>query len=118
MPGADQRALARKCIEAGADLVAGTHPHVLQGFEFYRSKLIIYSLGNFVFTNEDRPSMIVQVKIRGEGFVEPRMIPCRILNLRPTLVTDPAQRRSMLADLQARSFRVKIADDGKLTPVK
>ncbi|MFC5651820.1 CapA family protein [Paenibacillus solisilvae] len=44
-----QRRLARKMIDAGADAVVGSHPHVLQGFEFYKSKPIAYSIGNFLF---------------------------------------------------------------------
>jgi poly-gamma-glutamate synthesis protein (capsule biosynthesis protein) len=39
----------RAFIDAGADLVIGHHPHVVQNFEVYNGKLIIYSLGNFIF---------------------------------------------------------------------
>ncbi|MFW5866705.1 MAG: CapA family protein, partial [Armatimonadota bacterium] len=44
-----QRALAHRCIEAGADVIVGHHPHVLQGVEIYGGRPIIYSLGNFAF---------------------------------------------------------------------
>lgn len=44
-----QRQLARLMIDAGADAVVGTHPHVVQDTETYRGKPIVYSLGNFVF---------------------------------------------------------------------
>ena len=44
-----QRALARLMIDHGADLIIGGHPHVTQGVEYYHGKLIVYSLGNFVF---------------------------------------------------------------------
>lgn len=44
-----QRALARGAVDAGAALVIGAHPHVLQGVERYHGGLIAYSLGNFVF---------------------------------------------------------------------
>jgi hypothetical protein len=40
-------------IDAGADLVVGGHPHVTQGVEYYQGKLIVYSLGNFVFDGFD-----------------------------------------------------------------
>lgn len=49
MPKDYQRALGKKLIDAGADLVIGSHPHVLQGIEYYNGKPIVYSLGNFVF---------------------------------------------------------------------
>ena len=44
-----QQNIAHKIIDAGADIVIGHHPHVVQGIEVYKNKLIFYSLGNFVF---------------------------------------------------------------------
>lgn len=44
-----QTNMARRMIDAGADLIIGTHPHVIQGMEVYKERLILYSLGNFVF---------------------------------------------------------------------
>lgn len=46
---ADQEKLGRACIDAGADLVVGHHPHVAQEIEKYKEKTIAYSLGNFIF---------------------------------------------------------------------
>jgi poly-gamma-glutamate capsule biosynthesis protein CapA/YwtB (metallophosphatase superfamily) len=44
-----QPAVAKAAIDAGADLVVGTHPHCLQGIDVYKGKVIFYSLGNFAF---------------------------------------------------------------------
>ncbi|WP_442597898.1 CapA family protein [Neobacillus sp. D3-1R] len=44
-----QQQWAKSMINAGADGVIGSHPHVLQGFEYYKGKPIAYSLGNFLF---------------------------------------------------------------------
>ncbi len=44
-----QEIIARKMIDAGADLIIGHHPHVIQNYEVYKDKWIFYSLGNFVF---------------------------------------------------------------------
>jgi len=44
-----QRQLAHETIDAGADIVLGGHPHILQGIELYQGKVICYSFGNFVF---------------------------------------------------------------------
>lgn len=44
-----QRRMARVLIDAGADAVIGGHPHVVQDYEIYKGRPIIYSLGNFVF---------------------------------------------------------------------
>ena len=44
-----QQDLAHLMINAGADIIIGHHPHVVQGIEIYKGKLICYSLGNFTF---------------------------------------------------------------------
>ncbi|MFW6008533.1 MAG: CapA family protein, partial [archaeon] len=48
-PLRSQRVKAKELINAGADLIIGTHPHVIQGYEQYKNKYIFYSLGNFFF---------------------------------------------------------------------
>lgn len=63
-PNDYQKTLGRKCIDWGADLVIGHHPHVLQGVEEYQGKYIVYSLGNFCFgankNPKDKDTFIVQ----------------------------------------------------------
>ncbi len=54
-PSERQRTLARKAIEAGADIVTGHHPHVVEGTELYNGGLIAYSLGNFIFDQAFSP---------------------------------------------------------------
>ena len=49
VPSKEQRSLYRRLIDEGADLVVGSHPHVIQGMEAYKGSLIAYSLGNFLF---------------------------------------------------------------------
>jgi len=44
-----QRQFARQMIDAGADDIVGSHPHRTQGAEYYKGKLIVYSLSDFVF---------------------------------------------------------------------
>ena len=46
---AQQSEMAHAAIDAGADVVLGTHPHVIGGMERYKGKTIVYSLGNFCF---------------------------------------------------------------------
>lgn len=70
-PTANQRALARRFVDAGADLIIGAHPHVVQEREFYKGVPIYYSLGNFVFDqywDEDvRTGLLVRVMFDEEG---------------------------------------------------
>jgi poly-gamma-glutamate synthesis protein (capsule biosynthesis protein) len=61
----DQRNIGRAAIDAGADIVVGHHPHIVQGIELYKGKYIIYSLGNLVFGGnrdpDDRDSFLARV---------------------------------------------------------
>lgn len=70
-----QKELARQYIDAGADAVIGSHPHVLQELEYYQGKPIVYSLGNFIFSNRDYETAMVELVLNGEG-CEIQWIPC------------------------------------------
>lgn len=48
-PSQQQQFLGKALVDKGFDLIIGHHPHTLQPIEFYKDKLIIYSLGNFIF---------------------------------------------------------------------
>ena len=54
-PQDSQINLAHKAIDSGADLVIGHHPHVLQGMECYKGRMIAYSMGNFCFGGNQNP---------------------------------------------------------------
>ena len=58
-----QTQLARQYIDAGADLIIGAHPHVLQGIDYYQDKPVCYSLGNFIFNQEIPRTAIVKVTV-------------------------------------------------------
>lgn len=72
-PDWQQQQAARAMIEAGADLVIGHHPHVLQGIERHGHGLIAYSLGNFLFENVKeipRQTGVLRVRYDGRGCME------------------------------------------------
>ncbi|MFC7439705.1 CapA family protein [Laceyella putida] len=65
-----QQDLAHALVDAGADVVIGHHPHVLEPVEVYKNGVILYSLGNFVFDqgwSRTRESVLVQYKILKGG---------------------------------------------------
>lgn len=69
-PAPRQRRAAHALIDAGADLVIGHHPHVLQGVEHYGGGVIAYSLGNFVFENVKpipRQTAILRTRFEADG---------------------------------------------------
>ncbi len=90
IPTSRQVEYAHKVIDAGADLVLGHHPHVLQSIEIYQDKLILYSLGNFIFDNSEelqKQSVIFQCIFNSGQIIEPKLIPVYINNCRPELAS-------------------------------
>ncbi len=68
-----QKQFARLMIDAGADIVVGGHPHVTQATEYYKGKLIVHSIGNFVFDGfEEGPGRIgwlLRLRLNKQGLV-------------------------------------------------
>ncbi len=100
-----QRELARKMIDEGADLVVGSHPHVVQEIEVYKDRAVFYSLGNFVFDqyfSEDVQKGLI---------VEPVLFPERIeFNLYPVgskksqpFLMQGEEKEKFLEELASRS---------------
>jgi len=118
---------AHRAIDLGADLVIGHHPHVLQGFELYKGRLIAYSLGNYVFgslSRTARTSVILQVMLSPAGLQIARLVPICVDNYRvhfqPAEVTGE-EGRALLAELDALSLdlnggRHLISTDGYIIP--
>jgi poly-gamma-glutamate capsule biosynthesis protein CapA/YwtB (metallophosphatase superfamily) len=85
-PNERQETLARLFADAGAALVVGTHPHVLQPAEWIRSSrgktLVIYSLGNVLFDQrglaDTRQSALVAVTLDSAGVTYARVVPFEI----------------------------------------
>ena len=74
-PNAVQRELAKKCMDAGADLVVGAHTHCLEGIEYIDGKPVFYSLGNFIFGQNIDSSAAVKVTVAEDGTVSYALIP-------------------------------------------
>lgn len=77
-----QTAAAHAAIDAGADVVLGHHPHVLQGIERYKTGIIFYSLGNFAFGSISPSagrSVIARITLDG-GVKAVELVPLNVLN--------------------------------------
>lgn len=80
-PSPKQIRLARNLVDAGANLILGHHPHVVQGIEKYKNGLIVYSLGNFqilTLSEKNKESVILSVEINKNGIEDYRIIPVKI----------------------------------------
>ncbi|MDP3965765.1 MAG: CapA family protein, partial [bacterium] len=82
------RELAHSFVDAGAEIVIGSHPHVVEESETYRGKRIYYSLGNFIFDqyfNEDvQHGLLIQVTFGQGGVLSVREIPVELKRDRRT----------------------------------
>jgi hypothetical protein len=118
------RAFARTVIDAGADLVLGSGPHVLRGLERYRGRLVAYSLGNFVGVGNFATggvlglSGILQVRLARDGaFRGGRLHSVRLVD-GGTPVPDPGNAAAgLVSTLSRRDFgptAVRVRADGVL----
>ena len=106
-----QRSLAKGYIDAGADLVVGCHPHVLQGFEYYNDVPIVYSLGNYLFGNRDGDTVLLEASYDSEGAPSIQLVPCKRVGSVLSRIQHPEALFQHLTEL---SFGVTVAEDGTL----
>jgi len=93
---ARQKEVAHALVNAGADVVIGTHPHVVEEMEIYHGKPIFYSLGNFVFdqyfSEETQRGLAVKITIQ-EGVVVYEMLPIDLIKSQPKLNVNATVRK-------------------------
>ncbi len=124
-PNKNQIKLGRLTIDAGADLVLGHHSHRINPIERYKDKLIVYSLANFSFAGNNKPSdmctFIFQIRFNVKegqattaGF---RIIPARISSksdyndMIPTPFTEQRQIESVISVLKSNGKKLEYAVD-------
>lgn len=109
MPEAWRMRASRQLVDAGADLVLGNHPHVIQPREVYKGVNIVYSLGNFCYGGSRQPrnrtiiyQMTLQIKEGKQADTVEEIIPCyvhtgaKVNNYCPAVITDEAERQRVL----------------------
>jgi poly-gamma-glutamate synthesis protein (capsule biosynthesis protein) len=102
-PSREQVELAHQMIDAGADLIVGSHPHVVQPLEKYHDRWIAYSLGNFVFDQRDRAThrgLMIEATVRAKRIIDITPIPIEI-NSQFQAKLAPKPNRPLLADQKA-----------------
>lgn len=113
-PEAYQRDLAKRYIDAGADAVIGSHPHVMQGFEFYNGKPIAYSLGNFLFSNSSADTALLHLNIAPDSdTLSLSLTPCRRVNGQLQIMEQTADYYSYLSSI---SYGATVEADGRIVP--
>jgi hypothetical protein len=121
----DSRAFAHLAIDAGADLVLGSGPHVIRGLETYRGRLIAYSLGNFAGVHNFAAggtlsvSGVLTVRVDRRGRLRNGWWHGVTLDAAGTPHPDRGASRTLVAQLSARDFGTaapRVARSGRILP--
>ena len=114
--------MAKALREAGAHLVVGSHPHILNGFDYDGTNLTAYSLGNFVFTTRpENPRLqigaVLEVTVSKRGVESASLIPTRIVWGR-TVVDDSPEKEETLRWLSSLSnaWQTDVDRQGNILP--
>ena len=106
-----QRQLGKAYIDAGADMVIGAHPHVLQGIEYYNGKPIVYSLGNYIFNQEIGSTVLLKTTITPENETTLQLIPAYASGAK-TQKMQEEDGAQLYQFMEGISYGVSISKDG------
>ena len=106
-----QNKQAPELVEAGADLIIGDHPHILQRIEIIDGVPVIYSLGNFWFNSKPLDTGMVKVTISEDGLQSFQFLPCQQINCRTSLLEGEEMVR-VLGEMRRMSPNVQIDEEG------
>lgn len=117
----DQLRLGKAYIDAGADLIIGNHPHILQGFEQYKGKWIVYSLGNFIFSSYPKDAEaetgVLDAVCTKDGHCELKFNPMLTVKAQPAPMEAEAAA-ALFNKLESISIGAKVSSDGRITAKK
>ena len=112
-----QKETSKLYIDAGSDIIIGTHAHVLQGIEFYKNKPIIYNLGDFIFNNETKDTGIFQIILNSNGNMNYYFIPAYQSN-EYTKLLEKEENQRIINLMNSWSINAKIDELGKIDEIK
>jgi poly-gamma-glutamate synthesis protein (capsule biosynthesis protein) len=101
-------------LDAGADLVIGSHPHVLQGIEYYKGKPIIYSLGNFMFYNSIKQTALLKASFLEEDGIQIQLLPCKADNSYTSMIQDEDEKSEFYKYITDISYQISFNKDGMI----
>lgn len=110
-----QRSLGKQYIDAGADVVIGSHPHVLQGVEYYKGKPVVYSLGNFIFGSSIPKTALLKVQWDGQDS-QLTFVPGTSSAGYTRVLENESQKADFASYMTGISYGVTIEEDGTVVP--
>lgn len=109
-PDPDQIEFAHSAIDAGADMIYGHHPHVVQAIEVYNGKPIFYSLGNFVMDQIEentRQGFLLEIKLIYNKISDIRLMPYHIYDWSQPKLVEDAEYQKILNDVITASQKLQ-----------
>lgn len=113
-----QTVQGKEFLDAGADIVVGSHPHVLQGMEYMDGKPVIYSMGDFWFNGETKYTGLLNLEISVDGLEQMSFTPCLQTGFTTQYLEDAGEQREMFGFLESLSPNVQIDDRGVITEIR
>lgn len=110
-----QREMAKQYIDAGADLIVGNHPHVIQGVEYYKDVPIVYSLGNYLFNQSNQPTAALKVHVDEDKKLRLQMIPIATSNYQ-VYASEGQAATDMIAYIEELSYELSLDEEGYVCP--
>ena len=102
-----QRVVARRLIDAGADLVVGGHPHWVQGLDVHDGVVVAHSLGNFVFDmdfmTETQQGVMLEATYWGDELKALELVPYRMDSSFAPRLAAPEEGADILSDVWSTS---------------
>ena len=108
-----QKQMARQYIDAGADAVIGSHPHVMQGLEYYKGKIIAYSLGNYIFFSKTGVGAMLKIVLKADGTQTVSLEPFNS-SVFPIKTLEQERKNEFFRYMEKISFGISIDEDGAI----
>lgn len=108
-----QKQLAQQLADAGAGIVIGDHPHVLQGITWMKQTPVIYSMGNYWFNSAAMDTGLMQMTLENKKIQKLQFIPARQADCYTQVVSGNDKSR-IIGNMRQMSAGVTIDDDGTI----
>jgi len=117
-----QQETAHQLIDAGADVIIGHHPHVVQGLELYKNKPIFYSLGNFIFDQyfsaDTQEELAVEIDFKTDGQTVARLKPIISKQSQPGFMVGAEKERYLSKIAVWSKMEKELSEQIKLGEIK
>lgn len=113
-----QHDMGKEFLDAGADIVVGGHPHVLQGMEYIDGKPVIYSMGDFWFNDETKYTGLLKLDINDKGLKEMSFVPCLQTEYTTQYIKDKDEQAEFYEFFNGLSPNAELNDKGVFKEVE